>query len=169
MDQCNPLHLSQAHITRLYRIKMSLMREGEPGGGSAPVFVTLYIHIKTTCNTSIEGYPQFYCMQLWIQDIVWCSSLMRLSDRVFLRASDGNAACMSQIRNTQPLQSSLWWDVNDSVLTAVGSPRFTRRDSFINCCMPPDTGPDFYTTQQICDPLWCEAIRQRCTGSPRPC
>ena len=48
MDQRSPLHLSRAHITRLYCIKMSLMREGEPGGGSAPVFVTLYTHIKTT-------------------------------------------------------------------------------------------------------------------------
>lgn len=63
MDQCNTLHLSQAHITSLYCIKMSLMREGGPGGGgvSQSLFDTLYINgnnmhkgllsnIVTVCN-----------------------------------------------------------------------------------------------------------------------
>lgn len=56
------LHLSQAHITRLYSIKMSLMREEVPrrvGWGCILFFVTSHIQIKTTREIIIDGYVSF--------------------------------------------------------------------------------------------------------------
>lgn len=67
------LHLSQAHITRLYSIKMSLMREEVPRRvrwGCILFFVTSHIQIKTTREIIIDGYVSFFIF-LQVQLCIW--------------------------------------------------------------------------------------------------